>query len=159
MIRVALSVASPITRAGLQALLAAASGLQVVAAEDAPDVIVSDRRTAAGAIPVVLLPRGAEPELADIMAAIRAAAAGLAVLRPEKVELPPADMPADPLSPREIDVLRMMAEGLGNKIIAARLGISENTVKFHVASILARLGAGTRTEAVTIGIRRGLVFL
>ena len=51
----------------------------------------------------------------------------------------------------------MMAEGLGNKEIAARLAISEHTVKFHISSILAKLGAGTRTEAVTIGIRRGLI--
>ena len=51
----------------------------------------------------------------------------------------------------------MLAEGLGNKIIAARLGISSHTAKYHVASILAKLGAGSRTEAVTIGMRRGLV--
>jgi DNA-binding NarL/FixJ family response regulator len=53
----------------------------------------------------------------------------------------------------------MMAEGLGNKEIAARLTISDHTVKFHISSILAKLGASTRTEAVTIGIRRGLILL
>jgi len=61
------------------------------------------------------------------------------------------------LTAREIEVLAMLAEGLGNKIIAARLGISSHTAKYHVASILAKLGAGSRTEAVTIGMRRGLV--
>jgi DNA-binding NarL/FixJ family response regulator len=53
----------------------------------------------------------------------------------------------------------MLASGLGNKQIAAHLKISEHTAKFHVASILGKLGASTRTEAVSIGIRRGLVLL
>jgi two-component system, NarL family, response regulator YdfI len=53
----------------------------------------------------------------------------------------------------------MLASGLGNKEIAARLTISEHTVKFHVASILGKFGAATRTEAVSLGIRRGLVLL
>jgi len=53
----------------------------------------------------------------------------------------------------------MLAGGLANKEIAARLSISDHTVKFHVASILGKLGASTRTEAVSIGIRQGLVLL
>ncbi|TMQ22327.1 MAG: response regulator transcription factor [Candidatus Rokuibacteriota bacterium] len=53
----------------------------------------------------------------------------------------------------------MLAEGLSNRTIARRLGISTNTVKFHVASILAKLGVGSRTEAVTLGVRRGLIAL
>lgn len=61
------------------------------------------------------------------------------------------------LTPRELQVLRMMADGLGNKEIAVHLGISEHTAKFHVAQILAKLGAASRTEAVALGIRRGLV--
>jgi DNA-binding CsgD family transcriptional regulator len=61
------------------------------------------------------------------------------------------------LTAREREVLRMMADGDANKEIAWKLAISENTVKFHVASILAKLGAATRTEAVTIGLRKGLV--
>jgi len=60
---------------------------------------------------------------------------------------------------REIEVLRLMAEGYGNKEIASRLGISDHTVKFHISSILAKLGASSRTEAVTQGIRMGLVLL
>jgi DNA-binding CsgD family transcriptional regulator len=67
--------------------------------------------------------------------------------------------PAQPLTPREIEVLGMLAEGLGNKTIARRLGISEHTVKFHVGSILARLDASSRTEAVTLGARRGLIMI
>ena len=53
----------------------------------------------------------------------------------------------------------MMAEGLGNKEIASRLGISDHTVKFHISAMFAKLGASSRTEAVTIGIRQGLIML
>ena len=64
---------------------------------------------------------------------------------------------AEHLTARETVVLRLMALGLGNKEIASRLAISEHTAKFHVSSILAKLGAASRTEAVSIGIMRGLV--
>jgi two-component system nitrate/nitrite response regulator NarL len=66
-------------------------------------------------------------------------------------------LPEEPLTPREIEVLEEMAEGLSNKAIAARLGISDQTVKFHVAAICGKLGAANRTEAVRRAIRRGLV--
>ncbi len=69
---------------------------------------------------------------------------------------PPVDQR---LTTRETEVLGMVADGQGNKAIAARLGISERTVKFHVASIFAKLGAGSRTAAVTIGLRRGLILI
>ena len=114
-----------------------------------------------------VLPRDTDPSVA--VAAARAAAAGLvAVLR----EVAPALASAESarswrveedrsphLSPREREVLRLLAAGTGNKGIALRLAISEHTVKFHVASILAKLHASSRTEAVTEGIRRGLVML
>lgn len=64
-----------------------------------------------------------------------------------------------PLTPREIEVLRHLADGASNKLIAHKLGISDHTVKFHVTSILSKLNAGTRTEAVTMGVRKGLVYL
>jgi two-component system, NarL family, response regulator YdfI len=63
------------------------------------------------------------------------------------------------LTPREREVLQMLAGGLGNKRIAAHLKISEHTAKFHVASILGKLGACSRTEAVSLGLRRGLILL
>jgi two-component system, NarL family, response regulator YdfI len=63
------------------------------------------------------------------------------------------------LTPREIEVLRLVAVGLGNKEIASRLEISEHTVKFHLASLMGKLGAATRTEAVTLGIRHGLIMV
>jgi DNA-binding NarL/FixJ family response regulator len=66
---------------------------------------------------------------------------------------------AEPLSDREVEVLDLVAEGFSNKLIAHRLSISEHTVKTHVASIFAKLGASNRTEAVSQAIRRGLVML
>ncbi len=104
----------------------------------------------------------------QLVAALEAAAAGLIVMHPAEVDIvfPEADRASrpleelvEPLTPRECEVLQMLASGLANKAIAARLLISEHTVKFHVASILAKLGAGSRTEAVSLGIRRGIVLL
>jgi NarL family two-component system response regulator YdfI len=104
----------------------------------------------------------------EIAAAIEAAAAGLVVLGEEQMEafLPPLlgrfdgpDISVEPLTPREIEVLALLAEGAGNKRIADRLKVSEHTVKFHVSSILGKLGAASRTEAVTEGIRRGYVLV
>lgn len=75
----------------------------------------------------------------------RLRAAGEATARPE------------PLTPREIEVLRLLVEGLTNKAIAARLGISDHTVKFHIGAIMGKLGASSRTEAVTMAVRQGLI--
>jgi ATP/maltotriose-dependent transcriptional regulator MalT len=69
------------------------------------------------------------------------------------------DVPEEPLTPREHDVLELVAEGLSNKAIGARLGISDQTVKFHVASISGKLGVANRTEAVRRALRRGLITL
>jgi DNA-binding NarL/FixJ family response regulator len=69
------------------------------------------------------------------------------------------ETPREQLTAREIEVLTMLAEGEGNKQIARRLGISEHTVKFHVGSILGKLNASSRTEAVTAGLRQGLIVL
>jgi NarL family two-component system response regulator YdfI len=105
---------------------------------------------------------------AEIGSAVEAAAAGLTVLSTELVDallpgsperLDVTDVHVEPLTPREIEVLALLAEGAGNKQIAARLGLSEHTVKFHVSSVLGKLGASSRTEAVAEGIRRGLVLV
>ena len=111
-----------------------------------------------------MLPRDAAP--AEVLAAVEAASTGLAVVDPHDLEaLLSASNPAAPsaestvLTPRELEVLRLMAEGAANKNIAWKLGISEHTVKFHVASILAKLNASTRTEAVAIGIRKGMILI
>jgi two-component system, NarL family, response regulator YdfI len=104
----------------------------------------------------------------QLSTALQAVTAGLLVLHPSDVDvLLPAATPAsepltelaEPLTRREREVLQMLASGLSNKEIAARLNISDHTAKFHVASIFGKLGATTRTEAVTAGIRRGLVLL
>lgn len=109
----------------------------------------------------------------EITAAIIAAAAGLVALGPELKAVLHKELNAQRstsrprvtdgrggvLSSRELEVLRMMADGLANKQIAARLGISEHTVKFHVGSVFTKIGASTRAEAVMIGARRGLVIL
>jgi two-component system nitrate/nitrite response regulator NarL len=109
-------------------------------------------------------PRVGEVTAEQIVAAVHAAAAGLLVMPAEEgaAFLPrssvhePAQV-SEPLTPREMDVLEMLAEGWSNKMIAHRLSISGHTAKFHVNSILAKLNAGTRTEAVTRGIRLGLI--
>jgi NarL family two-component system response regulator YdfI len=108
-----------------------------------------------------------ESDADDIISAIYAAYDGLVLLSTATAEslaavygdqpLETEDELSEEITPRETDVLRMLAEGLVNKDIAARLGISEHTVKFHISSILDKLGASTRTEAVTLGIRRGLI--
>jgi DNA-binding NarL/FixJ family response regulator len=114
----------------------------------------------------VFLPSDTSPD--QLFTALEAASAGLTVMHPAEVSalFPPEEStsrsPAnlsEPLTRRESEVLQMLASGLANKEIPARLAISEHTAKFHVASILGKLGAGTRTEAVALGIRRGLVFL
>jgi DNA-binding NarL/FixJ family response regulator len=105
---------------------------------------------------------------AEISGAIQAAASDLTVLTSEQVIrfIPAVNVAAnqhaedtliEDLTPRELQVLRMMANGDGNKEIAVALAISEHTVKYHVAQILGKLNAGSRTEAVSIGIRRGLI--
>ena len=105
--------------------------------------------------------RDASPD--ELGEAVRAVAAGLVVLHPQTARAlaaapvrPPAGA-EEPLTARELEVLQLMAQGLPSKTIAARLHISEHTVKFHVGSILAKLGAASRTEAVALAIRRGLI--
>ena len=115
------------------------------------------------------LRRDATPE--DIAAALSAVAGGLITLdrRLATLLLQPAlpvmsaperlTGPEEPLTARELEVLQLLAQGLPNKIIATRLHITEHTAKFHVSSILMKLGAASRTEAVTTAARRGLLML
>jgi two-component system, NarL family, response regulator YdfI len=210
--RILVVAASPVVRAGLDAVLAANPALEVVGRASAtttlapqvaalqPDVVVveleghddpaatamfGDVLSAAATVVLADDPRGTwaaealragarailprEATADEIVGAVEAAAAGLVVLHPAVaatllplLPTPARAVPAPPaqsLTPREIEVLGMLAEGLGNKTIARRLGISEHTVKFHVGSILAKLDASSRTEAVTLGARRGLIML
>jgi len=115
-----------------------------------------------------ILPHSASAE--EILQAVEAAATGLVVLHSEAIDslltlLPTSERtveattPLQALTAREIEVLGMLAEGLGNKAIAKHLNISEHTVKFHVSSIFSKLNASSRTEAVTLGARQGLIML
>jgi DNA-binding NarL/FixJ family response regulator len=96
----------------------------------------------------------------QIIQAIKSIASGLIVFDGDFVSGETSDHPlVESLTPRESEVLALLADGLGNKEIAQRLNISEHTIKFHIRSILAKLGASTRTEAVSLGLRSGLIEL
>jgi NarL family two-component system response regulator YdfI len=189
-IRVIVIAESAAARAGLSSLLDEAADIEVLASLASwreyhgadPDVILAewegdappetfesalvllteDAQDAIRAGARAVLTRRASPS--QVVAALHAAAAGLAVMEPGSLDsLLPAPrsvrQPAEPLTPREIEVLRLLADGESNKIVAYRLGISEHTVKFHVTSIMSKLNAGSRTEAVTMGIRQGLILI
>jgi two-component system, NarL family, response regulator YdfI len=155
------------------------SGLTVIVLADHPEAAWTARMLRAGISSI--LPRDAS--CPQITAAIQAASEELVVLHPEIVDGMLSESLLDEsllegegsdvegsgsrdieplveeLTRREVEVLRMVAAGLGNREIASRLGVSEHTIKFHVSSILGKLGATSRTEAVTNGIRRGLILL
>jgi DNA-binding NarL/FixJ family response regulator len=107
----------------------------------------------------------------QLQAAVSAVAQGLIVLstiqaehtldQQRSIEFSDIDpvLPGEALTMREREVLLLLSEGLPNKLIARRLQISEHTVKFHVSSIYAKLGATSRTDAVSRGVRRGLITL
>jgi DNA-binding NarL/FixJ family response regulator len=183
MIRVYLDVASPVTQAGLETLLREQPEIELAASASEADVAVraTSLEIDGSGLPAVVLTdetgvrdalrNGARAALpytatpAQIVAAIQAVAAGLAAIPATELAAllpaPPAgnasERPVEPLTPREIEVLEMLAEGLSNKMLAYRLNISTHTAKFHVNAILAKLGASTRTEAVTRAIRLGLI--
>ncbi len=171
-IRVQVEARSPVVRAGLAAFLESSPGFAVTA--EGADVLVTDADPAPGLPPAVvlgeettigesvrgLLPRDATET--EVLASLQAVAAGLIAIHPRFLDTlgaRPVQALEEPLTPRELEVLGLLAEGVANKEIAYRLGISEHTVKFHVASLLDKLHASSRTEAVSIGIRAGLVML
>ena len=133
-------------------------------------LLLADRPPSDRAVGVSYVERSPSPE--RLAAAIRAVALGLHVLpaaasgptssvapwHDHSNELSNENSP-EALTGRELEVLELLAEGLGNKEMARRLGISAHTVKFHVSIILAKLGATTRTEAVTAAVRRGLLMI
>lgn len=141
---------------------------ELVSWAEHPLVILGVNRIALGQLPpatrgIAMLKR--DTGIAELNAAIRAVAQALLVVDTRLIDSAHAerdDRQPDPLgslSSREIDVLRWMAEGWPNREIARRLGISEHTVKFHVSSILSKLPARSRTEAVATAARRGLIAL
>jgi NarL family two-component system response regulator YdfI len=133
---------------------------------DEPDGDAAQRVLRADA--AAILPRDAAAQ--EIVAAIECAALGLVAMRWSTLaaligghgaagRFAAAPQLTETLTPRELEVLQMLGEGLANRAIAGRLGISVHTAKFHVGSILGKLGAATRAEAVALGIRRGLIML
>lgn len=135
-IRVLIVGESPITRAGLAAAIAESEHFEVVGSCNLAASTAMFESTAASA---VLMESG--------------------TFNAWNSADPVPDTPSTPLTTREIEVLRLVADGASNKVIAHKLGISDHTVKFHVTSILTKLNAGTRTEAVMLGVRKGLVYL
>jgi DNA-binding NarL/FixJ family response regulator len=95
----------------------------------------------------------------ELLGAIRAVHSGQKQIPPEIAAELAEHAADDDLSPREVDVLRLIAAGNANKLIADQLSIGEATVKRHVTNILSKLGANDRTHAVTIGLRRGIIDL
>lgn len=186
MIRVLIQTTSPILRAGLESVLRASSNFEI--SENEPDVILADlenptddaiqdlldQHPLGAAILLTtptpealragirgILPRDATPN--QIAAAVQAVHNNLTVFPNTELEpllATPRPQPASELlTPRETEVLTLMSDGQSNKSIAYRMGISEHTVKFHVTSIMTKLNAGSRTEAVTLGLRQGLILL
>ncbi len=194
MIEVLVAASSPVSRAGLRALLEGLPGIAVAGAVSAaelaeaaldfsPDVILwqlSPDEDAAATLRaldnqnVVLLTSNAAVEMIragaagvllpdataeQIAVALQAVAAGLGVFPPAHIDSRSVPRNSATLTARETEVLRMIAEGLANKEIAWRMGISEHTVKFHVSALLGKLGAATRAEAISAGIRQGAIML
>lgn len=178
MIRVEVEAPDQGVRAGLEELMSSSPGLAL--ADDDADVLLAAMPLPdlSGGSPIVLIGEPAwtvealrlgvramlppDAPSGEIVAAVHAAANGLAAVDPRELEgwLPRhPGRGTGPLTPREMEVLGMMAEGAANKTIAWKLNISEHTAKFHVASILGKLDAGTRAEAVAIGVKRGLILL
>jgi DNA-binding CsgD family transcriptional regulator len=165
-LRVAVEAADPTSAKRLAALVAAA-GHEVVGVAGAADAVLTDgsaqplpgmRSVVLGAAEgnfVGMLP--SEPGPAQVDAALRAVAAGLIVRAPPPPKLRFGPLPDDAspvLTPREIEVLTALGDGLSNKAAARRLGISPHTVKFHIEQLFRKLGAGCRAEAVAKGLRR-----
>jgi DNA-binding NarL/FixJ family response regulator len=155
-------LAAPVARA-IALLQAAADGVPlppVVLIVDDPRAAWTPAGRRAGVRAVLDDHAGAE----EVSAALTATLAGLITLHPDvyRAPAPAAVLEGEAeraLTLRELEILEMLAEGLRNQAIGRRLGISAYTVKFHVASILHKLGATGRTEAVTLGVRRGLISL
>ena len=145
------------TRRTLRAMREWPRGPSIVVVADDPARFWTSATRALG-VKAVLPFRAMEAALASVLRAVHA---GLLVLHPDVVAAPrAAGTPGGagaPLTSREREILDLMAEGASNRVIAAHLAISRHTVKFHVASILAKLGTRSRTEAVAVALRRGLV--
>ncbi len=164
---VAVLAADPVRQADLAARVALA-GHRLAQDGAEPDILLTDGEADASAEQPVLrlgaagedgaLPPNLSP--AQLDAALRAVAVGLRVSLPAPSPgFAEADPPRPLLTPRELEILACLGEGMSNKAVARRLGISAHTVKFHLEAVFAKLDAGSRAEAVAKGLRRGLILL
>ena len=166
-LRVAVYAVDLLRRAALSRVVAEAGHI-VVGAQDAADVVLADGNCLPGETRPVVTLGGADYDLPGVLsrqaganqidAAIRAVSAGLIVRSPDGTDAGFSAMRETDghtlLTPRELEVLATLAEGMTNKAIARRLNISLHTVKFHVESLFRKLGARTRTEAVAKGFEQ-----
>ena len=144
-------------------ILDRAEGAEVILVVDDPSLQDLEEAMRNGIHGVLAMDVGQE----ELIAALQAVAQGLAIFPSRVTDQAGQLRGSDPsttgapesLTAREREVLLLLADGLSNKVIADRLGISDHTVKFHVASILGKLGASSRTEAVTSAIRLGLIMI
>lgn len=183
MVRVSILSNNPSRVRNIAELLAEDDRVEVVDAPDGADVVIAAGFSSQDLQPhtgIVFLGDSSPPTFegpgrawlpvqvssAELIAAVMAVAQDLTVLTAEQARqyLPGRDTRrigsdhfVERLTQRELQVLKMLAAGLANKEIAGQLGISDHTAKFHVAQILAKLGAGSRAEAVAIAIRRSLI--
>jgi DNA-binding NarL/FixJ family response regulator len=178
-LRVRLHTTDAVRRRGLAAMLEAAGHLVT---EDTPDVVLCDlppgaRLPPEAEAPVVLLsdraPAGAQPAgllghavtAAQLDPALRAVAAGLLVRAPDVAPATEGfragwdEAAVPPLTPREAEILSLVGQGMSNKAVARKLGISVHTVKFHLEALFAKLEATSRAEAVAKGLRGGVIEL
>jgi DNA-binding CsgD family transcriptional regulator len=162
---VSVRASDPVRRADLAARIALA-GHRLAEDEADADVVLADAETSVPPEQPVLrlgavedgLPPGLSP--AQLGAALRAVAVGLRVSLPAPPQGFAEAEPGRPLlTPRELEILACLGEGMSNKQVARRLGISAHTVKFHLEAVFAKLGVGSRAEAVAKGLRRGLLML
>jgi two-component system nitrate/nitrite response regulator NarL len=174
-LRVRIHAADPVRRRGLTAMLQAA-GHELT--DETPDVELCDMDRSSSPLPkeaeapVVALTRGSpagapagvltpDATAEQLDAALRAVVAGLLVRSSATQEArgfaPAEDMPL--LTPREREILALIGEGLSNKAMARRLGISVHTVKFHLEALFTKLDATSRAEAVAKGLRGGVIEL
>ena len=185
---VAIAISDPFLARRIGSLLSGDDGLEVFLDLDDdrdPDVILTDHAPAPAGPAIIIDDGAAGPDAPDadvravlpasvdaelLRAAIRIVAAGFTVTHAgeprgfsddasEPDRFPAADDGGIALTPREAEVLGVIARGAPNKLIARELAISVHTAKFHVAAVLAKLGARNRSDAVAIGIRRGSILL
>ena len=159
---VAVAAADPVRAADLAARVALAGHMAVDMA-DAELVLADTESRISPDLAVLRIGTGASVPTdlspAQLDAALRAVAVGLRVSLPAVSDGPDAAEPRPLLTPRELEILDCLGEGLSNKAVARRLGISAHTVKFHLEAVFTKLSAGSRAEAVAKALRRGLINL